>query len=289
MLILKKFFIRARSILFQKRNPLISQRKDWKTIVEFRACKFWAGPDNKIESVLLQNNEKYDVCNFSAIEKLVNSDDVCFDIGANIGVYSTVLSRLSGDDSNVHSFEPVSHIRKRLTMNAKLNGFGNINVNDFALGAAPETIYMNQIKEGVFRGGTSSFLKNENWQSLTEDDFETVPVDVKTLDAYLADKKLEKVNFLKIDVEGFEWNVLQGAQKTLQTFKPHILMEYDFERHNEEQSPEAYKSFFEDLGYKAYEFTIGGGELFLLPYKFEHTPINRNILCLHPDVSEQGK
>ena len=178
----KKLFKKIRRATFHRRHAFIRQRKDWKTIVEFRGCKFWAGPDNKIESVLLQDNEKYDVCNFSAIEKLVNSGDVCFDIGANIGVYSTVLSRLSGDDFNVHSFEPVSHIRKRLTLNAKLNGFGNVNVNNFALGAAPETIDMNQIKEGVFRGGTSSFLKNENWQSLSEDDFETVPVEVKTLD-----------------------------------------------------------------------------------------------------------
>lgn len=284
MLNFKQILKRIRSATFIKRNSLINQRKDWKSVVEFRSSKLWAGPDNKIEAVLLQRDEQYDICNFSALEKLVNKGDVCLDIGANIGVYSVILSQLSGDSANIHSFEPVSHIRNRLMMNARLNGFSDIHINDFALGAAPETIEMNQIKEGVFRGGTSSFLKNENWQSLSDSDFETVPVAVNTLDFYVSDAMLKKVSFLKIDVEGFEWNVLQGAKNTLQTFKPHILMEYDFERHNEEHTPEAYKRFFDELGYRAFEFTIGGGELFLLPYKFDRTPLNRNILCLHPDL-----
>jgi len=275
--------------MFQKRHAFMRQRTDWKTVIEFRNCKFWAGPDNKIEAVLLQSDGRYDISNFAAIEKLVNHGDVCFDIGANIGIYSVIFSKLSGQDTNTHSFEPVAHIRNRLTMNAKLNGFDDIHVNAFALGATPETTNMNQVKEGVFRGGTSSFLKNENWQSLSESDFEAVPVEIKTLDSYASNKNLKKINFLKIDVEGFEWNVLQGAQETLKRFKPHILMEYDFDRHNEEQKPDDYKDFFESIGYRAYEFVLGGGELYLLPYTFGHTPINRNIICIHPELDQHEK
>jgi FkbM family methyltransferase len=257
------------------------ERKDWKTIVEFRKCKFWAGPDNKIESVLLRNNGLYDLENFTIIEKLVNVGDICFDIGANIGVYSMVFSELSGNSLNVHAFEPVPHIRKRLMLNAKLNGFYDIHVNNFALGAKQETLDMFQVKEGIFRGGTSSFLKNENYETLSAEAFEAKTVEVKPLDLYVSENKLEQIDFLKIDVEGFEWNVLRGALNTLSKFKPSILMEYDFSRHNGPHKPEEYKNFLSDLSYRSYEFIYSETRgVFILPYNFDHTPIGRNILCL---------
>ena len=260
----------------------IANSKGSKTIVDFRGCKVFAGLENKIESVLLSNNYKnYDLSNFTAIEKLTNHGDVCLDIGANIGIYSLIFAKLSGNCQNVHSFEPVNHIRSKFILNSRLNNFDNININPFALGAKTEVINMNQVKKGIFRGGTSSFIKNENWESLNKEDFEIVPVKVKTLDNYVEEKNLDKLNFIKIDVEGFEWNVLQGGKKTLESFKPYILMEYDFKRHNNQQKPQEYKEFFEGIGYEAYEFIAKKGELILIPYNFTYSPLNRNILCIN--------
>ena len=260
----------------------ITHNKGSKTIVNFRGCKVLVGLENKIESVLLSKNSRnYDLSNFTAIEKLVNKGDICLDVGANIGIYSLIFSKLSGNSQNIHSFEPVKHIRKKFYLNSRLNNFNNININPYALGAKNEVINMNQIKKDIFRGGTSSFIKNENWESIKEDDFEIIPVEINTLDSYVDEKNLSRLNFIKIDVEGFEWNVLQGGRKTLETLKPHILMEYDFKRHSAQQSPEQYEYFFKEIGYETYEFIDKGGELILLPYKFKNTPLNRNILCIN--------
>ncbi len=59
-------------------------------------------------------------------------------------------------------------------------------------------------------------------------------------------------------------------------------MEYDFESLNEQQKTDDYITFSRDMEYELHEYTIGGGELFFLPHTFEHTPINRNILCFKP-------
>ena len=281
----KNLIQKIRYDLFKKRHSFMNTRSDWKQITQFRGCKVFVGPNNKIETVLLKNDGKYDDYNFAVIENIVNPGDVCLDIGANIGVYSMVLAELSGSSQNIHSFEPVRHIRNKLIANAKLNGFKSLHINDFALGAEPGKIDMYQVKEGVFRAGTSTFVENENFQTLDKEHFDVIPVDIKQLDHYVSEQDLTQVDFLKIDVEGFEWNVLQGGQETLKKFKPAIIMEYDFERHNEDHTPDNYRIFLEKNGYKSYEYTIGGGQLVLLPYYFDHTPINRNLLCLHSDMA----
>lgn len=262
-----------------KEKRFLNRQKMWKQIATFKGCKFFAGPDNKLEASLLLPGENYDKDNFTAIEKLVKKGDICFDIGANIGIYSVILSKISGEATNVHSFEPVNHIRQRLEANCKLNGFQSININNIALGAARSTAEMFQIKKGMYRGGTSTFIENDNVDSLGKDKFDVCTVDIIQLDEYVKEKKLSKIDFLKIDVESFEWQVLQGGRKTVSDFSPTILMEYDPVRHGEKNDSNQFKEFFEEYDYQVYEFKAFGDELTLIPFEFNHIPIQRNILC----------
>ena len=87
-------------------------------ILPFRGCKFLCGEVNKIELAIRKGRNwrghyRYDIANFSLIENLVSHGDICFDVGANIGIYSNVLARISGNSGNIHSFEPVQHIFKK--------------------------------------------------------------------------------------------------------------------------------------------------------------------------------
>jgi FkbM family methyltransferase len=270
---------RKRLMEFLRANPHSG------TIVDFRGCRFFAGLDNKIEASLLRGERHYDLANFTAVVQLVKPSHVCFDIGANIGVYSVVFAGLTGSARNVHAFEPVDHIRAKLMANAKLNGFGPIHMNAFALGAEAGSLEMFQVKSGRFRGGTSTFIRNENVTALGDDEFVTRTVEVRTLDRYAADSELTRVDFLKIDVEGFEFFVLEGAARTIARFHPVILLEYDETRHGKQGHGEKLHAFLDGHGFQAYEFTTFGGNLALQPFAFDRQPRNRNLLCLSSAVS----
>lgn len=256
----------------------LGQSDNWRTVFPFRGTQIWVSKDNKIENAIFVEGDGYDYSNFSLVAHLVKPGFTCLDIGANIGIYSMVFSHLSGDPANVHAFEPVNHIRSRLLANAKLNGFSSLQVNDCALGEQEEAIEMYQVKEGVFRGGTSSFLENENVQAMGSDKFDKKPVQVIKLDRYCHDKNLSSVDFIKIDVEGFELNVLKGGLETIRSYRPYILMEYDDIRHGPQK--ESFKNFFTETGYRVYEFYIVAGTPVLKPYTFSKNPVHRNIVAI---------
>jgi FkbM family methyltransferase len=264
----------------RKLRKFLLDKKDWKTVVRFRGCVFFAGGDNKIEAALMRGDRYYDRDNFAAVFSFVKPGYVCLDIGANIGVYSVIFGNLSRSAERVHSFEPVDHIRARLQANVRLNGMDSINVNGFALGSDPGSLEMLQIKEGRFRGGASTFVKTENVAEMGESEFEKCQVEIRTLDQYLVDVDLDRVDFVKIDVEGFELNVLRGAENTLSQFKPTIILEYDERRHGEQS--DSIKELLRRHGYHTYQFTSFDETLVLLPFDFARQPINRNVLCWNP-------
>lgn len=270
----------ARWLSSRRLRKFLSGERDWRTVVRFRGCAFFAGDDNKIEAALLRGERHYDRDNFTAASSFVKPGHVCFDIGANIGVYSVVFAKLSGDASRVHAFEPVDHIRARLRANARLNGMETMNVNGFALGAESGVREMLQIKEGRFRGGASTFVRTENVDQIGEGEFEKRNVEVRTLDQYVLGARVTRVDFLKVDVEGFELEVLQGASNTLSTYKPTLILEYEEGRHGGQGG--AIRELLSGHGYRAYKFVSFGDTLVLLPFDFTHQPFNRNVLCWNP-------
>jgi FkbM family methyltransferase len=197
-------------------------------ICTYLGCQFFADNGNKIESRLI--SQDYDRATLGLVSMLVKPGHVCMDIGANIGVYSVVMQSLAGRSGEVHSFEPVNHIRRKAMLNLQLNGCRNVRLNDFALGASPGTLKMLQVKSGIFRAGTSSMLETDSIEAVGREHFDEVDVRVETLDNYVAELGMKQLDFIKMDVEGFEIFVLQGATKTLAKLRPAILFEYDLGR-----------------------------------------------------------
>ncbi|KQS99089.1 hypothetical protein ASG68_18875 [Rhizobium sp. Leaf453] len=260
------------------------------TIEKFRGCRFFCGETNKIERELKKGHNvygdyHYDLINFSVVESVVTTGHVCLDVGANIGVYSNIFASLSGDAANVHAFEPVRHIRNKLLANSKLNGHSEINVNSFALGDVETQMTMFQIKPGHRRGGVSSLMQNDTYKELGKEHFDEVVVPVLLLDNYVEQKQLPSVDFIKIDVEGFEMNVLRGGRKTVSKYRPFIILELDFDRHGKEIGAEMCQ-YFADLDYRAFEPEMKNGvlpgkkHLTLTPYNFNESPKRRNIFLL---------
>ncbi|MEO6392214.1 MAG: FkbM family methyltransferase [Pyrinomonadaceae bacterium] len=151
------------------------------------------------------------------ISSVVRPGDVCLDIGANFGWYTTLLHRLVGAEGTVHSFEPVPGIFASLKRNLALAGDpANVRLNNVALGDAPGEVELH-LFEGLPNGHTSLSTQGR-------DDFTIIKSPMLVLNNYLADQEFGPVNFVKMDVEGAELMCLRGAGRLFDQEVPPIWM-----------------------------------------------------------------
>ena len=138
-----------------------------------------------------------------------------FDIGANIGAWSLLLSQQVGVCGCVVACEPSQHNYNALVKNIDVNHLGNVKTLDVALSDASGTVRLYHDIDAT---------RNSLGQTRNEaGEFETVRS--ITLDAVVRDLQISHVDFLKIDVEGAEPLVLRGAKQTIEKFRPSILFE----------------------------------------------------------------
>lgn len=150
------------------------------------------------------------------VHQAVKPDMVVCDVGGNIGYYTVQFSQLVGPTGAVHAFEPSPRFRARLADHLKINQCENVHLCDFGLSDCEAELTL-------FGGGDSATL---GWH----DDAKTPEVQetirVRALDDYVAEAGLERLDFVKIDIDGSEPNFLKGAEKTLRRFHPTLLMEF---------------------------------------------------------------
>jgi len=144
---------------------------------------------------------------------------VALDIGMNFGFFTCVLAQRC---LKVHGFEPVSWLAKRARANVSLNGFQNVFINELALSDHQGKAHLNLPSENDCNWGTSSLIHKSSGDS-------TLEVRLETLDDYVKDKGLSRIDFIKLDVEGAEHLVLKGASNSLAQFKPVIIFERNTE------------------------------------------------------------
>lgn len=155
------------------------------------------------------------------IGSVVKPDDICFDVGANFGWFTTYLLRLEklSDKkiAEIHAFEPLKKVFENLEENVKLAGSpNNTFLNNFALtNEASETIIYIVDRLG---SGHSSLAKNAE-EKLSEEKIKT-----KTFDEYVSEKNIKQVDFIKIDIEGSELNFLKGGKKMFEQKIPPVMM-----------------------------------------------------------------
>lgn len=144
------------------------------------------------------------------LQRTLRLGDVFVDVGANVGYYSRIAARLVGADGHVHAFEPLPAAVALLRKNTA--SLDNITVWDLAASDQRGTAWFSVQR----RGDTSSLGKN-----VTAREHLTVAVD--TLDRALA--RWPRVDMIKIDVEGFEYEVLRGAANLLKQHSPLLYFE----------------------------------------------------------------
>lgn len=148
----------------------------------------------------------------AVIDRLVKPGMTIFDIGANIGCHTFHLATLVAPFGNVIAFEPTSYAFEKLDRNLKLNRFENVTLERLALSNG-------SIEKQKISFRSSWGIDSEVYSTQQE------TVDFVTVDDYLALHSLTQIDFIKLDVDGFELRVIQGALRTLRKYQPMILME----------------------------------------------------------------
>jgi len=128
------------------------------------------------------------------------------DAGANIGLHSLFFSKRVGKGGKIYAFEPSTKIFSRLMAHIRDNQLKNIEGFCLALGAKQGTAVVMDNEQDTSR----TFLRSD-----LSDRAETSTVTVETLDSFAKVRGLGKIDFLKIDVEGFESEILAGAMNLL--------------------------------------------------------------------------
>jgi FkbM family methyltransferase len=143
---------------------------------------------------------------------------VFLDIGAHHGVYSVVAAKKLGANGVVAAFEPSVREYRRLRMHLRLNRLGSVRAELLALGSAACTQKFFQITNGDnTRGGFRP--------PASEDRVSEISVQTVRLDDYVSQFPLARVDFVKLDVEGGEREVLRGASSVLTKFRPILICE----------------------------------------------------------------
>ncbi|WP_236792378.1 FkbM family methyltransferase [Amycolatopsis sp. GM8] len=192
---------------------------------------------------------------------LVRPGDVCLDVGAAAGLYSQTLSQLVGPAGTVHSIEPLPFSHPLWTRVLGAWERPNVTRHVLALGAETGQAAMRVPFDRHGAATSRAFLDwNTNGVGSNAEYLYHVDmlVDTKTLDRFRADLDLTRLDFVKIDVEGGELHVLRGGEKTIDTFRPTMLIEIEA-RHIDRyaHTPEDVVQWLTSRGYRMYAWCDG--------------------------------
>ena len=156
------------------------------------------------------------------IARLVPAAAVVFDVGAHAGQYTKLFARAAGR-GRVYAFEPGSYARSILRTIVWVHGLSHVAVVPIALGseARIDTLTIPLKRRGSFGFGLAHLGKpSERWQAVTQE-----IVALATIDGVVTRLGLDRLDFVKADIEGWELQLLRGAERTLKRFRPRLLLE----------------------------------------------------------------
>jgi FkbM family methyltransferase len=190
---------------------------------------------------------------FCFLEEWLSPGMTVIDVGANIGQYAMLASTRVGPHGRVHCFEPHPGVYQVLTRNLRRSGCANVVARPLALAATPGA--RDLFLQPIDNVGATSFKPRD-----TALPGSRVRVKATTLDAYVKARRLGRVDLIKIDVEGAELEVLEGAARTLDA-NPDIVLVVEFLRENAQRfgrSVEELETHLRALGFRLFSINMGG-------------------------------
>jgi len=231
---------------------------------------WWLAWNDVVGKAVLKGSFDKAECDF--LSRFLQPGMTVLDVGAHHGYYALLASRRVGDTGRVFAFEPSPRERKKLTWHIGWNHCSNVQILDTEMGsrggqaelfvAAGRETGCNSLRPPAVRGTPKKV---------------SVPVD--TLDDFLLRREIERVDFIKMDVEGAELSVMQGAENLLSgTQRPVVLVEVCDLRTAAwgYAAPEILKHL-SDRGYQWFEAREGGG---LVPAVLDAKSYDGNFIAV---------
>jgi len=156
---------------------------------------------------------------YSIPECRVEEGDIVFDVGAHMGFFS-YHAKLCGAKS-IYAFEPNPYVREILTKHKSLWGFLDLNIYDLALyseeGELDLSIPENPLASIATVNREGTVLEKFRYRA-------KIRVVATTIDKFVRRNAIPHVNFIKIDAEGSEREIIKGAKETIKRFKPKMAI-----------------------------------------------------------------
>ncbi|GAF79068.1 unnamed protein product [marine sediment metagenome] len=150
------------------------------------------------------------------------SGQTVYDIGGYEGAFTIFFARAVGKNGRVITFEPHPDNAKKITENVRLNKFDNVGVRRIGLGKRRGKATL------AFRHSelaTASVQEDSKARILQEKGAKAIQIEIDSLDSQITANNLPKPDFIKIDVEGLEMDVLLGMGETIKGYKPKLFIE----------------------------------------------------------------
>ena len=161
----------------------------------------------------------------NAYRKFIKPGYVVLDIGANIGAHTLIMADIVGSNGNVIAFEPTDYAYNKLIKNIDLNLRlkKNINPQQVMLSSNDESL----VDELIYSSWPVDSNGIHNIHPVHMGEYKsTSNAKSCTLDSILKNLNINKVDFIKIDVDGYEYDILCGAEHTLSLLKPVLCFEF---------------------------------------------------------------
>jgi FkbM family methyltransferase len=154
-------------------------------------------------------NGKFEPYKTEAFMQMYNKNDIFFDIGGHVGYFSALASVLSGEKGKIYAFEPRPSNASFFKKHMAINRFTNVQLYEAAVGA-----FDTQANFNTNTGTATGKLDPDG----------DIKVNVICIDKMVERNELPTPDFIKIDVEGGEGDVLKGCEQTIEKYKPKILL-----------------------------------------------------------------
>jgi len=233
---------------FYKSVRLKRSKINWSNlIVDVNGYKLSLIPNDAGISTELALFGTHEPLNTKMLASQLRKDMVCLDIGANIGYYTLLESKIVENNGKIIAIEPSPINFGQLQKNIEMEGATNIEVYNLA---------------GGDKDGKIKFLlkKQSNLSRIVSEDEikpsdNIVEVPIRKLDSFLEERSLDKLDFLRMDVEGYELNIYDGIRNSIRKFSPSMQIEVHAQNLGEKRTRELLEKLKED-GYETEYYIV---------------------------------
>lgn len=224
---------------------------------------FWRGYHSRDELIVL--------------ERFLGQEHVFLDVGANLGEF-TLFAAKRVRSGRIYAFEPVQGLIAKLSVNVQKNQFYNVRLINLALsdreGTAVIHVPVKKYHDHSVNDGMASLYGSGDGRCES--------ILLTTLDLFVQREGPERIDFIKMDIEGAELSALRGAELVLQRYRPKIMIEINKHACNQAgYSPRDILAYLRRFGYGFQRIGAGGR---LIPCDEDTLLDFQNVLCLPEGV-----